>query len=498
MIYSHSLARAARYYPEQPALDVGESRLTFRELHNRVTAVAAALSRRGLSAGDRLALLVPNGPDYVELVYACCRLGAIAVPINTRLSVVEIDRVLADAGPRGLIRHSSLPAPAAHLSWQLVIDQEPLDSPADGAPEAFYDAEAILALLYTSGTTGGPKGVMLTHTNILSDVHGFNYWMRNRERGVFLHAAPIFHIADFPAIFATPVFGGCQFTLPRFTPAAFCEAVEKHRVTSTVLVPTMINLLTQFADARQHDLSTLEVLAYGGSPMAPELIRRTRALLPNVKLVQVYGLSETGYLTGLQDHEHVDGRLTSCGRPASGIEVQIADESGNDVPPGQRGELVARGPNVMRGYWNNPTETAAAFRNGFFRTGDIGYQDAAGYFYILDRLKDMIVTGGENVYSGEVEAVIFDHPAVREVAVFSIPDPQWGGARGRLRGAEVGDERDRRSVDGVLSRAAGELQGAPAPGILGNGPAEERSRQSSEAAFARAFLDGRRPCCRLD
>jgi long-chain acyl-CoA synthetase len=158
-----------------------------------------------------------------------------------------------------------------------------------------------------------------------------NYWMRNRERRVFLHAAPIFHIADFPAIFATPVFGGCQLTLPRFTPAAFCEAVEKHRVTSSVPVPTMINLLTQFADARQHDLSTLEVLAYGGSPMAPELIRRTRALLPKVKLVQVYGLSETGYLTGLQDHEHVDGRLTSCGRPASGIEVQIADEAGNDV-----------------------------------------------------------------------------------------------------------------------------------------------------------------------
>jgi len=426
MIYSHSLERAARYYPEQPALDVGESRLTFRELHNRVTAVAAALSRRGLSAGDRLALLVPNGPDYLELVYACSRLGAIVVPINTRLSVVEIDRILADAGPRGLIRHSSLLAPTAHMPWQLVIDQEPLDSRADSAPEAFYDAEAILALLYTSGTTGRPKGVMLTHTNVLSDVHSFNYWMRNRERGVFLHAAPIFHIADFPAIFATPIFGGCQLTLPRFTPAAFCDAVEKHRVTSTVLVPTMINLLTQFADARQHDLSTLEVLAYGGSPMAPELIRRTRELLPNVKLVQVYGLSETGYLTGLQDHEHVDGRLTSCGRPASGIEVQIADESGNDVPPGQRGELVARGPNVMRGYWNNPAETIAAFRNGFFRTGDIGYQDAAGYFYILDRLKDMIVTGSENVYSGEVEAVIFDHPAVREVAVFSIPDPQWG------------------------------------------------------------------------
>jgi long-chain acyl-CoA synthetase len=160
--------------------------------------------------------------------------------------------------------------------------------------------------------------------------------------------------------------------------------------------------------------------------MAPELIRRTRDLLPKVKLVQVYGLSETGYLTALQDQEHIDGRLMSCGRPGPGIEVQVADESGKEVQAGQRGELVARGANVMRGYWNDPEDTAAAFRNGFFRTGDIGYHDAAGYFYILDRLKDMIVTGGENVYSGEVEAVIFAHPAVREVAVFGIPDPQWG------------------------------------------------------------------------
>jgi long-chain acyl-CoA synthetase len=236
----------------------------------------------------------------------------------------------------------------------------------------------------------------------------------------------MFHIADFPAMFAAPEFGACQLALPRFTPAAFCEAVDKYRISYTVLVPTMINLLTQSVEVKQHDLSSLEVLAYGGSPMAPELIRRTRELLPKVELVQVYGLSETGYLTGLQDHEHTDGRLMSCGRPGLGVEVQIADESGQEVQAGQRGELLARGPNVMRGYWNDPEDTAAAFRNGFFRTGDIGYHDADGYFYILDRLKDMIVTGGENVYCGEVEAIIVDHPAVREVAVFGIPDPQWG------------------------------------------------------------------------
>jgi acyl-CoA synthetase (AMP-forming)/AMP-acid ligase II len=157
-----------------------------------------------------------------------------------------------------------------------------------------------------------------------------------------------------------------------------------------------------------------------------ELVRRTRRLLRNVKLVQVYGLSETGFLTGLQDHEHTDDHLTSCGRPCPGIEVLVTDESGNPVETSKTGELVARGSNVMSGYWNNERETAAAFRDGFFRTGDIGYQDREGFFYLRDRQKDMIVTGGENVYCGEVEAVILNNPAVREVAVFGIPDPQWG------------------------------------------------------------------------
>ena len=426
MIYIHSMGRAVRYYPERPALCVGENRLSFRDLNSRVKRLAAALSRRGVGPGDRLALLLPNGPDYIQFVYACSWLGVIAVPINTRLSRVEADHVLADASPRGLVRHSSLPAPSARLSWELVLDQEPLEEGDDSGPGADYDPEAVLALIYTSGTTGRPKGAVLTHSNILSNVHNFNYWMPYREGGVYLHAAPIFHIADFPALFAAPAFGACQIALPKFSPLDFCKAVDKERVNYTVLVPTMINLLTQFAEIKEYDLSSLEVLAYGGSPMAPELIRRTRELLPHVKLVQVYGLSETGFLTGLQDQEHTGDRLMSCGRACPGIDVQVVDEAGKQVETGQRGELVARGANVMRGYWNDQEDTAAAFRNGFFRTGDIGYQDVSGYFYILDRLKDMIVTGGENVYCGEVEAVILSHPAVREVAVFGIPDPQWG------------------------------------------------------------------------
>jgi long-chain acyl-CoA synthetase len=267
---------------------------------------------------------------------------------------------------------------------------------------------------------------MVTHANVLADIHNFNYWMRYTEGGIYLHAAPIFHIADFPSMFAAPAFGASQITIPKFSAQTFCEIVEREHVTHTVLVPTMINLLTQFPDAKKHNLSSVLVLAYGGSPMAPELVHRTRDLLPNVKLIQVYGLSETGFLTGLKDHEHTEDKLMSCGRPCPGVDLQVTDTSGKQVEPGQTGELIVRGANVMCGYWNNPEESAQAFRDGFFRTGDIGRQDSAGYFYILDRLKDMIVTGGENVYSGEVEAVIYGHPAVREVAIFGVPDPQWG------------------------------------------------------------------------
>jgi acyl-CoA synthetase (AMP-forming)/AMP-acid ligase II len=426
MIYVHSLGRALRFYPGRAALARDGRLLTFRELHTRVEGIAATLHSHGFGAGDRLALLLPNGPDYIELMYACSLLGVIAVPLNTRLSTKEIDRVLEDARPRGIVRHSSLAVPAVQLSWQQVIDEQRLPISAEPAPNLFYDPEAILGLIYTSGTTGQPKGVMVTHSNILADIHNFNYWMRYTEGGVYLHAAPIFHIADFPSMFAASAFGASQITIPKFSAQTFCETVEREHVTHTVLVPTMINLVTQFLDAGKYDLSSLQVLAYGGSPMAPELVLRTRELLPKVKLIQVYGLSETGFLTGLQDCEHTGDKLTSCGRPCPGVDLLVTDTWGKQVDPGQSGELVARGANVMRGYWNSPEATTEAFRDGFFRTGDIGYQDTAGYVYILDRLKDMIVTGGENVYSGEVEAVIYEHPAVREVAVFGVPDAQWG------------------------------------------------------------------------
>src|SRR2546422_3027399 len=231
MMHTHSLGRAARYYPERTALASGQRRSTFWELRNRVGSIAAMLKRQGFEVGDRLAILLPNQPEYIELVYACSWLGVIAVPLNIRLSATEIDHVLADAIPRGLVRHSSLPIPTVKVPWQIVVDEEPLDVPSDPYPEPIYDPEAILALIYTSGTTGRPKGAVLTHADILANVHHLNYWMPYVEGSVYLHAAPMFHIADFPVMFAAPAFGACQVTIPKFSPRSFCETVEDRKST---------------------------------------------------------------------------------------------------------------------------------------------------------------------------------------------------------------------------------------------------------------------------
>src|SRR6202166_2793692 len=354
MIDVHSLGRALRFYPGRTALARDGQLLTFRELQTRVEGIAATLTSHGFGVGDRLALLLPNGPDYIELIYACSMLGMIAVPLNTRLSTKEIDGVLEDARPHGIVRHSSLAVPGVQLGWQQVIDRDPLPISSGPVPKILYDPEAVLGLIYTSGTTGRPKGVMVTHGNILADVHNFNYWMRYTEGGTYLHAAPIFHIADFPSMFAAPAFGASQITIPKFSAQTFCETVEREHVTHTVLVPTMINLLTQFPDARKYDLSSLQVLAYGGSPIAPELVHRTRELLPKVKVVQVYGLSETGFLTGLQDQEHTEDKLISCGRPCPGVDLLVTDTSGKQVDPGQAGGTVGRGADRISGRLSKP------------------------------------------------------------------------------------------------------------------------------------------------
>jgi long-chain acyl-CoA synthetase len=438
MIYTHSIGHALQCFPQHTALVRDERAVTFLELDIRVRRTAAALRRRGFLSGDRLALLMPNGPDYIELIYACSLLGVIAVPINTRYAGAEINRLLEDARPRALIRHSKFPAPTVSLEWEQMIDVVPLgDANEERYAGEFYDPDAVLVLLYTSGTTGTPKGAALTHANVFTNIHDLNYWLAYREKSIFLHASPMFHIADFPAMFAAPVFGAAQMTLDHFDALTFCASVRTNGVTHTVLVPSMINTLCQFQELGAFNLDSLDVLAYGGSPIAPALVREVRRALPKTKLLQVYGLSEAGFLTGLTDAEHTEDRLQSCGRTCPGIDLRVVDAAGKPVASGELGNLVARGPGIMRGYWHDieedlpeddssADETAEALRGGFFHTGDIGRQDKDGYFYIVDRAKDMIVSGGENVYSGEVEAAIYEIPQVKEVAVFGIPDEKWG------------------------------------------------------------------------
>jgi acyl-CoA synthetase (AMP-forming)/AMP-acid ligase II len=438
MIYTHSVGRALQYFPQHTALLREGRAVNFLELDTRIRTIAAALRRRGFLSGERLAILMPNGPDYIELVYACSLLGVIAVPINTRYAGAEIDRLLEDARPRGLIRHSKFPAPTVSLDWEQVIDLAPInDAEEELYAGEFYDPDAILVLLYTSGTTGDSKGAALTHANVFSNIHDLNYWLAYREKAIFLHASPMFHIADFPAMFAAPVFGAAQMTLERFDALSFCTSVQTHGVTHTVLVPSMINSLCQFEDLATFNLGSLDVLAYGGSPIAPALVREVRRALPKAKLLQVYGLSEAGFLTGLTDAEHTDDRLQSCGRTCPGIDLRVVDAADKPVASGELGNLVARGPGIMLGYWrdieedppkdeSSVDETTEALRGEFFHTGDIGRQDKDGYFYIVDRAKEMIVSGGENVYSREVEVAIYEIPEVKEAAVFGIPDEKWG------------------------------------------------------------------------
>jgi long-chain acyl-CoA synthetase len=426
MLYSHTLLHAAKYYPNLPAIS-GQHPATFREFVARVDRVAAELHERGFRPGDRLALHLLNGVEFLELVYACSRLGVISVPINTRYSMPEIDAVLEDCSPKGLIRHQALPQPRVRVAWEHVVEDQPLSGSDSALPPVFYDPDAVYGLFYTSGTTGKAKGVMLTHRSLYANLQNCLPYFRFRPGHCYLHAAPMFHLADFPSVLSCMSQGVCQAIIPRFDLREFCERVQQDRVTTTVLIPTMINFLTLYGELESYDLSSLEVVLYGGSPMAPEVLKRARHKLPGVKFIQAYGMTESSCLLTLLEHDDHEGeRLLSCGRPPFGVELAISDPEGKFLPVGEAGEVVARGMNLMKGYWNQPEETARTLEGGWLHTGDIGKQDADGFFYIVDRKKDMIITGGENVYSSEVEAVVYSHPAIKEAAVIGVPDQRWG------------------------------------------------------------------------
>jgi len=443
------LTKVSRIHGERLALQYGEQRLTYAALQRRVGQLAQALCQLGVCRGDRVAMVQRNGPALYETLFACFRIGAAAVPINVRLHPEEVAFICQDSGARVLVATSEQAAAvrrarevvaelqvvgvggmAGALDYEgLLAAAEPLLSDAEVRPDD------LAWLFYTSGTTGRPKGAMLTHRNLL--VMTMNYYADVSSvtpEDVVLHAAPLTHgsgLYGLPALAK----GAANIILdtPSFDPARVFELIERWRVSIIAfLAPTQIKMLLG-GPYGAYDLSSLRCIAYGGGPMYVEDLKQAVGVLGPV-LVQIYGQGEAPMtISYLRREEHLTGgdmaaerRLASAGVARTDVEVRIVDEADREVGPGEVGEVVVRGEIVMAGYWNQPEATAEVLRGGWLHTGDIGMMDERGYLYLLDRKKDLIISGGNNIYPREVEEVLQRHPAVYEVAVIGVPDPLWG------------------------------------------------------------------------
>ena len=441
------LARTARLHGANLALRDPAGDLDWARFIARIARSAGMLRALGAGVGARVAVLSRNSARMAELIFAAYWCGAVPVPLNIRLAPAELAAVLEDADCRVLAvegRYAPLLARAPLDAWRsraFCLDA------AEGLPgfDTLYagatpvdahdpDEHDVAILLYTGGTTGRGKGVCITHRNVVSNALQLSHIMGVQESDSYLHVSPMFHSTDLKAT-ALVMHGGSHAYLPEFTPAGVLAAIERYRITIGSLVPTMIIRILEDPAFGRHDLSSLRIISYGTSPMAASWIRRAMQAFPGVRMQQVYGLTETSpVLAILDEHAHaraLAGReelLAAGGRPLAGVDLRILGADGGDAPVGEAGEIVVRGPQVCAGYHARPRETAEAFRDGWFHTGDIGRMDAEGYLYVLDRKKDMIITGGENVYSSEVEAAIHEHPGVHEVAVVGVPDARFGEA----------------------------------------------------------------------
>lgn len=449
MYLTQGLQRAVQQNPDGIATIFGDRVRSFAEQADRVARLAGALRRLGVEPGDRVAYLGLNSDRFIEYLLAVPWADAVLNPVNIRWSPAEIGYSLNDSQTRMLLVDDTfialLPAirdrcvgletlihvgdagpPPEMLGYEALIAEGP------AVDDVRRGGDALAALFYTGGTTGFPKGVMLSHTNLLTSELGsmaagaFGSWER------FLHAAPMFHLASVAAVIGVSIIGGTHIIVPKFDPIAVLAAIEQHRVTDTVLVPIMIQLLIDHPRRAEYDVSSLRGIGYGGSPIAVPVLERAREALPGAGFTQAYGMTELGPVATLllpADHEansSYPDRLGSGGRAAPHAEVRIVDSEDRELPRGQVGEIVVRGGHVMLGYWGKPEQTAAALRGGWMHTGDAGRMDAHGYVYVVDRIKDMIITGGENVYSTEVENAVASHPAVANCAVVGVPDEQWG------------------------------------------------------------------------
>jgi acyl-CoA synthetase (AMP-forming)/AMP-acid ligase II len=447
LVYHRRLLPAASRHANRPAIVDGAYRATHGEHLDRVARLAAAMSKDlGLGRDQAVAVLAANSHRYIELWHAALLGAAIITPLNARLSPDELAFIVQDSGAAVLVSETAFAETAAHIKAAAgVRTVVGLDGDVPGADASYEDLlgradhqlpdepeeDDPAVLMYTGGTTGLPKGVVLDQRAVMLNLHHQDVVFRIDDDAVFLHQAPMFHAAAMGAVLGVPAAGGLGVTVPMFDVASIMHAIEQHRVTITVMVPTMLAMMLahpEFAPAR---LASLRAIAYGAAPMPPPLLTQLLTALPYLELLQGYGMTETcGVVTILSPADHREGGavLGSVGRPLRGIVVEVQDHDGNAVPAGTAGEVCIRAGKVMREYWRRPEETADALRGGWLHSGDVGYLDADGYLHLVDRIKDMIVTGGENVYSLEVEQAMASHHDVLQVAVIGIPDATWGEA----------------------------------------------------------------------
>jgi len=466
MHLTQGLHRAAQIKPDRVATIFGARRRTWGEVRERVARLAAGLVSLGLKPGDRVAPIALNSDRYIELYFAIWWAGGVIVPGNTRWALAEhvyalndsgaeilaLDKTFADlAGPiaeacpiRATLFLDDGPAPAG------TIDVEALIAGSAPMADACRRDDALAGLFYTGGTTGRSKGVMLSHRSLLTNFLCSTATMPSREDAIFLHSPPMFHLADAAMVIGMTMVAATHAIVPAFSPEAVARTIEAERVTDIVLVPTMFAMMREYVAKNPVDFSSVLKVAYGASPISESLLRAAMEIFPNAGFRQAYGQTELSPVATLLLPEfHKPGPngksyLRSAGRAIVGVDVQIVDEAMVERPLGEVGEIVVRSEGAMLGYWNLPELTRQTLVDGWVRTGDAGYMDEEGFVYLVDRVKDMIVSGGENVFSAEVENALAAHEHVVECAVIGVPDERWGErvhAIVRLRGeAQVSPE----------------------------------------------------------
>lgn len=439
-----ALRRAAGMAPNKPAFLCDDRAVTWSDLHHRAQKVAGALAQMGLKPGGRVAVVMGNSMEYAELFAGVAWAGGVIVPLNTRWTAKERREAIEDCGASIVITSEEFAAEAKDHADAFGIrristggafsgaeDYEAIVTAADPLECLESPSDELFAIFYTGGTTGRSKGVMLSHACLY---HGVLVSIAEGAFGRdarYLLTSPSFHIAGASAIVGMFVSTGTGVVLPRFTAEAVIEAVERHGVNETLLVPAMIQAVIDHPQFDAGRFRSLRRLIYGASPITQALLERTMSRLPGTQIMQMYGMTETSgqftmlHHSRLTDEDAARGRNRSAGVPTPGMEIAILDDQGQHCAVGQFGEICCRGPSVMMGYWRQPDATKDALRDGWMHTGDGGYLDEDGYLFVSDRIKDMIVTGGENVFSVEVENALAKHPAISNCAVFAVPHEKW-------------------------------------------------------------------------